>query len=108
MKDKICAYIEEGVSLNGDITFNGDAFIAGEVKGNLYSSGTLTFSETARVDAQVKADVIIISGRVKGKLIAKSRVEMKVPASFEGSVTAPSFVVQEGVRFKGETEITHR
>ena len=103
--DEIIAIIEEGCRFEGNFSFSGVARIAGQVKGSIFSNDTLIVSEGAVVNADINANIIVISGSVKGNIKASSRVEIRVPARFEGTIAAPSLVVEEGVIFHGTTKM---
>jgi cytoskeletal protein CcmA (bactofilin family) len=105
MTQQITGIIEKGCRFEGNLTFTGTVRIAGELIGSVYTNDTLVISEEATVFADINADIVIIYGNVKGNIKAMSRVEIKKPARFEGSVTAPSLIVEEGVIFHGETKI---
>ena len=101
----ICAIIEEGCRFEGNLSFNGIVRIAGQVTGSIFSNDTLIVSEGAVINADINANVILIYGSVKGNLKATSRVEIKKPARFEGTITSPSLSVEEGVIFHGVTKM---
>jgi len=105
---RITAIIEEGCKFEGNLSFNGMARIAGLVNGNVFSNDTLLISEGAIVNADINANVILISGTVKGNIKAGSRVEIRKPARFEGTITAPSLIVEEGVIFHGTTKMKEK
>ncbi|MAE58962.1 MAG: hypothetical protein CME69_08785 [Halobacteriovorax sp.] len=105
MSGEMAAIIEEGCKLEGNLSFNGVARIAGDVKGTVFSNDTIIVSEAAVVHADINADVIIISGVVKGNIKAASRVEIVKPARFEGTITTPSLFVEDGVIFHGTTKM---
>jgi cytoskeletal protein CcmA (bactofilin family) len=65
-------------------------------------------SEGAVVSADINANIIIISGSVTGDLRASSRVEIIKPARFEGTITTPSLIVEEGVIFHGTTKMSEK
>ena len=102
----ISAIIEEGCKFEGNLSFNGTARIAGIVHGSVYSNDTVIVSEGAVVNADIMANVIIISGTVKGNVKASGRVEIIKPARFEGTITTPSLIVEEGVIFHGTTKMS--
>jgi cytoskeletal protein CcmA (bactofilin family) len=107
-KSEISAIIKEGCRFEGNLSFNGIARIAGIVNGSIFSNDTLIISEGAVINADLNANVILVSGNVKGNLKASSRVEIKRPARFEGTVTAPSLIVEEGVIFHGTTKMSEK
>lgn len=104
----ISAIIEEGCRFEGNLSFNGVARIAGIVQGSIFSNDTLIVSEGAVVNADISAHVILISGTVKGEIKASSRVEIRRPARFEGTISAPSIIVEEGVIFHGTTQMKEK
>lgn len=104
-RDKIVAVIEEGCKFEGNFSFNGVARIAGIVNGNVFSNDTLIISEGAVINADINAGIVFISGTVKGNVRASSRVEIRRPARFEGTIVSPSLVVEEGVIFHGTTRM---
>jgi cytoskeletal protein CcmA (bactofilin family) len=104
-KNDIVAIIEEGCRFEGNLSFNGIVRVAGNITGSIFSNDTLIVSEGAVVNADVNANVILISGTVKGNIRATSRVEIRKPARFEGTITAPSLIVEEGVIFHGVTKM---
>ena len=106
--EKISAIIAEGCKFEGNLSFNGVARIAGIVNGSIFSNDTLIISEGAVINADINANIILISGTVTGNIRAGSRVEIRRPARFEGTVTAPSLIVEEGVIFHGTTEMREK
>lgn len=102
---EISAVIEEGCKFEGNLSFNGTARIAGIVNGSVFSNDTVVISEGAVINADINANVIIIAGAVKGNIKASSRVEILKPARFEGVITTPSLIVEEGVIFHGTTKM---
>ncbi len=104
-REEISAIIEEGCRFEGNLSFSGVARIAGEVVGSIFSNDTVIVSEGAVVEADINADVILISGTVTGSIKATSRVEIIKPARFEGTITTPSLIVEEGVIFHGTTRM---
>jgi cytoskeletal protein CcmA (bactofilin family) len=103
--NQICAIIEEGCRFEGNLSFNGIVRISGIVTGSIFSNDTLIISEGAVINADINANIILISGTVKGNIKATSRVEIRKPARFEGTVTSPSLIVEEGVIFHGVTKM---
>lgn len=103
--NQICAIIEDGCRFEGNLSFNGVVRIAGIVTGSIFSNDTLIISEGAVVNADINANIILVSGTLKGNIKATSRVEIKKPARFEGTITSPSLIVEEGVIFHGVTQM---
>ncbi len=107
-KGEISAVIEEGCKFEGNLSFSGVARIAGIVNGSVFSNDTVVVSEGAVVNADIHANIILISGTVKGNIKASGRVEIIKPARFEGTITTPSLIVEEGVIFHGTTKMREK
>lgn len=105
-KNNISAIIEEGCKFEGNFSFNGISRIAGIVNGSIFSNDTVIISKSAIINADINANIILISGIVKGNVKASSRVEILRPARFEGTIATPSLIVEEGVTFHGTTKMS--
>lgn len=100
-RGQLTALLDLGASFEGRLTFEGTVRIGGEFKGEIFTKDTLVINPGAKVEAQVEADVVIISGDLTGHVFARRRVIMHPPAVFRGTVTSPSLRIDEGVMFEG-------
>ncbi|MEZ4870977.1 MAG: polymer-forming cytoskeletal protein [Bdellovibrionales bacterium] len=98
---QVTALMDRGASFEGRLTFEGTVRIGGEFSGEIFTNDTLVIDESAKVEAQIEADTVIISGFTKGNIFARRRVIMHPPAIFVGTVTTPSLQIDEGVVFEG-------
>lgn len=98
---QLTALLDRGAHFEGRLTFEGTVRIGGEFKGEIFTQDTLVINPSAKVEAQIEADVVIISGSVTGHVFARRRVIMHPPAVFRGTVTSPSLRIDEGVMFEG-------
>lgn len=97
----ISAILDVGSQFEGKLTFEGTVRVGGIFKGEIFTNDTLVITETARVDAQIEANIVIIHGRVDGNIFANQKVIMSPPAIFKGTITTPSLQIEEGVVFEG-------
>lgn len=100
-RGQLTGLIDQGCRFEGRLTFEGTVRIGGEFKGEIFTKDTLVINPGAKVEAQVEADVVIISGDLTGHVFARRRVIMHPPAVFKGTVTSPSLRIDEGVMFEG-------
>jgi cytoskeletal protein CcmA (bactofilin family) len=98
---QLTALLDYGASFEGRLTFEGTVRIGGQFKGEIFTQDTLVINPGAKVEAQIEADIVIISGHVVGNVFARRRVIMHPPAVFRGTVTSPSLRIDEGVMFEG-------
>ncbi len=101
----VTGVIDHGCEFEGKLCFHGTVRIGGAFRGEIFTSDTLIVGEGARVQGQIEAGVVIISGEVNGVVKAKHRVEIHRPAVFRGDILTPSLTVDEGVIFEGSSKM---
>jgi len=100
-KDQVNGLLDKGCSFEGKITFDGTVQINGDFTGEISSDGTLVVGQDARLHGQVYVDTLICYGTVDGKVDAKTRVEIRVPAIVTADVSTKTILVEEGALFQG-------
>ena len=96
------AFIDQGSEFEGKLSFKDTARIDGRFRGEISSENTLEVGETGQIDADVKAQNVMISGEVTGKITAARMVVLFKTARVKGTITTPSLIVEEGANFNGE------
>lgn len=104
---EVSGVLDQGCEFEGKLCFHGTVRIGGAFRGEIFTPDTLVISEGARVNGQIEAGVVIISGEVSGTVRAKHRVEIHRPAIFRGDILTPSLSVDEGVIFEGSSKMAH-
>jgi cytoskeletal protein CcmA (bactofilin family) len=100
------AILGKGSEVEGKLRFDGTARIDGKFKGEIQSAGTLIIGEQAPIDGELDVDGAIVSGEVHGNITAKTRIELHAPAKLYGNLTTPVIVIQEGVIFDGNCQMS--
>ena len=95
------AYLDAGSRISGKLNFETPARIDGHVEGEINAKDSLTIGESAVVAAQIKADSVIVAGKVSGDIVAAHRIEIRPSAKVLGNITAPTLVINEGALFEG-------
>ena len=98
---QVTALLDQGACFEGRLSFEGTVRIGGEFKGEIFTNDTLVVNPGARIEAQIEADTVIVSGFIDGHVLARKRIIMHPPAVFKGTVTSPSLRIDEGVVFQG-------
>jgi len=102
VKQRPSAVYETHAELSGEITFKDMVRVNGHVAGTVYSkTGTLIVDTGARIDARVDVQVAIVSGTVKGDIIARERVELGPTSKIYGNIWTRSLVIKDGAIFEG-------
>jgi len=95
------AFLGEGTSFKGTLTFEGTVRIDGRLEGEIFTKDTLVIGEGAQVIAAIHAGVVVISGTVHGNIIAERKTDIHASARLYGNISTPSLVIEEGVIFEG-------
>ncbi len=103
----VTGVIESGCEFEGKLCFQGTVRISGTFRGEIYTPDTLIVGEGARIQGQIDAGTVIISGEVTASIKAKHRVEIHKPAIFRGDIATPSLQVDEGVIFEGRSKMVN-
>jgi len=98
--------IGKHIAIKGGITGKEDLVINGSVKGSIELGGChLTVGPTGKVEGEISADNVTISGRLSGNIKALDKVEITREADFEGEVKAKRISVEDGAYLKAVIEL---
>lgn len=100
-KNEINAFLGRETEFAGKLSFTGVVRIDGRFEGEILTEGTLIIGESANIESDVHASHIIISGEIRGNIIADDRIEIHAPGKVYGNIQAPTVVIDEGVVFEG-------
>ena len=100
-KDNLNAFLGEGTSFKGNLTFEGTVRIDGKLEGEIFTKDTLVIGETAVVNATIHAGITIVSGTVTGNITAEKKIDVHSSARLFGNISTPSLSIEEGVIFEG-------
>jgi cytoskeletal protein CcmA (bactofilin family) len=99
--DEINAFLGKDTEFDGKLSFGGTVRIDGHFKGEINSDGTIIVGETAVIEADVGVSYVVISGEIRGNILASKRVEIHAPGKVFGNINSPTVVMDEGVVFEG-------
>lgn len=104
-KEKIVAFIGQGVEFKGSINYKGSVRIDGRLDGELHTEGTLLVGKEAVITAKISAGSVISKGKITGDIEAKEKVLLLASANMDGSLNTPQLSIEEGVIFNGTIEM---
>lgn len=97
--------LNSDVEVIGTLKFQDDLLIDGVVEGKIFSDGTLTIGQNARIQAEIRTKSVIIHGKVIGNITVVDKVELKSTAELVGDIQASSFAVESGAIFIGHSTV---
>ena len=95
------AYLDRGTKINGKLRFESAARIDGTVDGEI-DGKEITIGESGVATAQIRADTIVVHGKVKGEITATNRIEIHPTAKIVGNIAAPKLIIHDGAIFEGQ------
>ena len=98
----LTAFIDQGSSFEGKLSFKDTVRIDGHFSGQITSENTLVVGESGVIEANVRSQVVIVSGTVAGDVVATSKVILHKTAHIDGNVQTPSLVMEDGAILNGE------
>lgn len=76
--------------IRGDISFSGGLYVEGTIHGKVSadegSAAVITIAENGHVEGEVRAPVVVISGRMTGDVHASERIELAAHARVNGNI----------------------
>jgi len=84
------ALIGNQVVIRGDVEFSGGLYVEGRIHGKVIaqegaSGATLTLAEHGVIEGEIRAHVVVISGRLDGDVHATEKVELSPSARVNGN-----------------------
>jgi cytoskeletal protein CcmA (bactofilin family) len=102
------SYFGKNLKIKGRVSGNGDIIILGGLEGEFDLRGRVKVAQSAKINGEVKADVISVNGSVRGSLVAKERIHLDRTARIEGQVNTPRLSISEGASFDGKVKMRDR
>jgi cytoskeletal protein CcmA (bactofilin family) len=98
--------IGKQVSIEGEIQGREDLVIEGEVKGSIeLENYHLIVGPKGKVEAEIHAGNVTVSGHLKGNIKALEKVEITGEADFNGEIKAKRISVEDSVYLKAVIEV---
>lgn len=94
-------HIDQSTELDGVLRCKDTVRLAGSLKGEIHCEGTVVVAETARVQAKIQAESVIVSGEVRGDICARRKITLDRTARVTGDLETPGIVIEEGAKLEG-------
>jgi len=93
--------VGEDLTITGDVTSKGEIHLDGHVQGDVNCSA-LVLGENSSVEGNVRADEVVISGRLIGTVRA-TRLMLQSTSHVEGDLIHQSLAMEQGAFFEGKS-----
>jgi len=99
------ALIGPQVVIRGDVIFSGGLYVEGRIEGRVLAEDggktVLTLAEQGHVEGEIRASVVVLSGRLDGDVHAGERVELTPSARVNGNVHYQVVEMGAGAQLNG-------
>ncbi len=100
------ALIGSQVVIRGDVEFSGGLYVEGHIHGKVVaaegaSNAVLTLAENGVIEGEIRAQVVVISGRMEGDVHATEKVELAPSARVNGNVHYQVVEMNAGSQLNG-------
>lgn len=102
---KTTSFLAKGTKLVGSLTIKGGIRIDGHLSGEIQSESTVIVGDSAQLNANIHAPVVISSGKIVGDISSSQQVQITNPGSVKGSIETRELVLEKGVFFDGSCKI---
>jgi cytoskeletal protein CcmA (bactofilin family) len=99
-------YVAPGSHIDGSIAGEAEVLVDGSLTGNVELKGRFVLGRRGRIEADVVAQSVQVSGHVKGDIRASEKIEVLSSGSVEGDLTAPLVSIAEGGICNGRIEMS--
>jgi len=106
--DKIDTIIGKNTKIEGNISSQGTIRIDGLVTGKVEVEGNLIVGENSKIEADVKADNISVSGEIVGNLTIKNQVQITSTGKVYGDIEVQNLIIDEGAIFDGKCKMNKK
>jgi cytoskeletal protein CcmA (bactofilin family) len=96
----------KSMKIVGEVWSDEELYLDGDLDGKLHLRNRLTVGPNSKVNANIKAQEIIVFGTIKGNVESESRVSLRTGASIVGDIKTAGIVIEDGAYFKGGIDIS--
>ena len=99
--------IGPGMRIVGDLVTDGTVRIEGEIRGTIRATKAVVVGREGLVEGDIFTQDAVIGGRIRGSVVAESRLELQATCDIEGVVHARAqhLHLEEGARFNGQVQM---
>lgn len=104
--ESVISIIGPGMTIVGDCETDGTVRVEGTVEGSISAGKAVVVGKQGRVKGDVSTQDAVVSGRVEGKLVAASRLELQATCHIEGEVHTRRMQLEEGAVLNGTVHMS--
>jgi cytoskeletal protein CcmA (bactofilin family) len=96
----------DSVFIKGELSGSEDLTLCGQMQGSVkLPDHTLTIGPNAKIDAEITAKAVVVTGAVVGNVTASERVAIEGTGSVTGDIVSPVLAVADGGFLLGRVDM---
>ncbi|MCF8260852.1 MAG: polymer-forming cytoskeletal protein [Melioribacteraceae bacterium] len=99
--------ISSSVKLEGKLYSQGNVRIDGVIIGDVTVNGNLTIGEASKIEGNIKAKNITISGNILGSVDSAEKLIIEKSAYLKGDIITRVLLIDEGAQFVGNCTMSN-
>jgi cytoskeletal protein CcmA (bactofilin family) len=99
-------HIPSDIEIIGTLKLPGERTVTCRVEGEIISPSTVIIPQDNHVKARIKAESVVIFGKVDGDIHATGRTVLKSSSVLRGDIHAARVLVEEGAAFSGKSHVS--
>lgn len=105
--DGAISIIGAGMRIVGDVVTDGTVRVEGRIEGTVRAGKAVVLGKEGEVVGDIFTQDAVIGGRVEGRVVAESRLELQSTSQISGEIRARAAHLQldEGARFNGQIQM---
>jgi len=103
--ETVISIIGPGMKIVGDCRTDGTIRVEGTVEGTVQAGKAVVIGKQGVVRGDVLTQDAVISGRVEGKVVAESRLELQATCHIEGEIQTRRMQLEEGAVLNGTVQM---
>ncbi|MFH1890040.1 MAG: polymer-forming cytoskeletal protein [Candidatus Kuenenbacteria bacterium] len=101
-EQSIATIIDPSVKLEGHFSTEADLIINGRIEGVIESVKNIEVRESASIEAEVKADNIMVAGKIKGNVEARESLNIVSTGRISGNIKCKLLNIEIGAQLNGK------
>ena len=102
-KKNVGTVISDGTKIEGTIEVGESIRVDGEIHGKLIVSGDVFVGKAGKLQADVRADNVMIAGLVEGNVEAEGKLEIVSTGKLSGDICISNLIIHDGGIFEGNS-----
>jgi cytoskeletal protein CcmA (bactofilin family) len=97
--------VGRGAQFEGTLVSLESIRIEGKASGKIAARGDVILSSDSQVEADIEAENVVMGGKLKGNITARTKTELVDGGRLEGKIQSKVLVVREGAMFFGQSNM---